>query len=139
MQRTLRPILLLALPVGVGLEVLMIALAIAWVAVYSYLINPGRTVEEYQAYAQVSSPVVSIVAGVVCFFAVGRLFRRIGKPVAGHIALATLAIYLLVDATIIAVAMQDQQRLDYWLIALASYVTKSAAMLVGTRNAGTRP
>jgi hypothetical protein len=139
MQRTTRLTLLLALPVGLGLEILMIALAFGWVAVYAYLINPGLPDAEYEAYAQVSSPVVSIVAGLVCFFFVGRLFRRLGKPAAGRVALATLAIYILIDAAIIVAAMQDQQRLDYWLIALASYATKSAAMMVGTRNAGIRP
>ena len=53
-----------------------IAASIGWVAVYSYLINPGQSFATYQAHAQVSGPWVSIVAGAPIFYAASRWIAR---------------------------------------------------------------
>jgi len=128
-----RPNLILAVVAAVGLEVLLIALAIAWVAVYSLLISPGKTIEDYEAHAEVSSPVVSVAAGVVCFFFAGRLLRRMGQPRGFHTAIATGAVYVVMDAAIIAAAVQDHE-LHYWLIAASGYAIKLAALLFAARS-----
>src|SRR5258707_1032464 len=44
-------------------EITQIAAAFGWVAIYSYLINPGQPMATYQAHAQASGPWVSILAG----------------------------------------------------------------------------
>ena len=44
-------------------EIGQIAATFGWVAIYSYLINPGHPAATYEAYAQGAGPWVSIVAG----------------------------------------------------------------------------
>ncbi len=59
------------------LHVVMIALAVAWVAFYSYALEPGHGQAFYEAYAGRSSPIVSPVAGGPVFYLVAwRLARR---------------------------------------------------------------
>ena len=53
---TARPAWGLALLAFVVCDAVMIALAFAWVAFYSYLIHPGENAAFYEAYAQVASP-----------------------------------------------------------------------------------
>ena len=61
---------------AVGLEVATVASAIAWVAIYSYLIHPGEDPAYYQEYAQVSSPVIAAVLGGPYWFLGCRWIAR---------------------------------------------------------------
>ncbi len=84
------------------LFVIMIALAVAWVAFYSYVVEPGHDRAFYDAHAQVSSPIVSVLAGGPGFYLVAsRLARRRG---AGRAAWIALALYLLIDLFLLAAA-----------------------------------
>ena len=89
---------------GIGAAVLlfavMIALAVAWVAFYSYVVEPGHDQTYYEAHAGVSSPIVSVVAGGPVFYLVASwLARRRGG---GRAAWIAAALYLLIDLLIIA-------------------------------------
>jgi hypothetical protein len=89
---------------GVGAAALlfavMIALAFAWVAFHAYVVEPGHDQAYYEAYAQVSSPIVSVVAGGPVFWlAASWLTRRLGR---GRAAWIAAALYLLTDLAIIA-------------------------------------
>jgi len=53
-------------------EIAQIAAAFGWVAIYSYLINPGQPMATYQAHAQASGPWVSLLAGAPIFYAASR-------------------------------------------------------------------
>jgi hypothetical protein len=93
---------------GIGawllLHIVMIALAFAWVAFYSYLIEPGHESAFYEAYAGRSSPIVSLVAGGPVFYLVaGWLTRRRGSGAAAWIA---AALYLLTDLAIFLLSGQ---------------------------------
>lgn len=63
----------------VGLEFALVLSAVAWVAIYSYLINPGHDLPYYQNYAEFASPIVSVVVGIpYLFFACRWVGRKAG-------------------------------------------------------------
>src|SRR3954451_7515959 len=77
-------------------EITQIAAAFGWVAVYSYLINPGQTMATYEAHAQASGPWVSIFAGAPIFYAASRWIAR-SRPT----ALALFGIFVAMDAALL--------------------------------------
>ena len=63
----------------VGLEIALILSAVAWVTIYSYLIDPGHDLTYYQNHAQFASPIVSVVVGIpLLFFACRWVGRKSG-------------------------------------------------------------
>jgi hypothetical protein len=114
-----------------ALEAVGIAAAFAWVAIYSYVLNPGRSLAEYQAYAQVSSPVVSLVVGVPAFLLAGVWFRRRLGPGAFPTAAALAAVYAAAEIALF-IAFIDGQRYNVAMFA-ANLPTKCAAVLLGSR------
>lgn len=109
-------------------EVTQIAAAFGWVAIYSYLINPGQPVATYEAHAQASGPWVSIVAGAPIFYAASRWIAR-SRPT----ALALFAIFLVVDGGLLVSMMETWTGPDIILIGL-SYLTKLGACAIGGRR-----
>lgn len=114
-------------------EVLQVAATFGWVAIYSYLINPGHPAETYQRYAQAAGPYVSIVAGAPVFYLVSRWVAR-SVPT----AVALFAVFLVLDGVLLIVGV------DRWTAALlvqaaASYLTKLAACYLGGRHAESQP
>src|SRR5262245_63285042 len=77
-------------------EITQIAAAFGWVAIYSYLINPGQPMATYEAHAQASGPWVSILAGMAIFYAASRW---IAKSVPTAIAL--FGIFLTIDVALL--------------------------------------
>ena len=77
-------------------EIAQIAAAFGWVAFYSYLINPGQPMAQYQVYAQASGPWVSILAGAPIFYAGSRWIAR-SRPT----ALALFAIFVVIDGALL--------------------------------------
>ena len=89
---------------GIGaafvLHAIMIALAVAWAAFYSYVVEPGHDQAFYEAHAQVASPIVSVLAGGPVFYLVAfSLARRRGG---GRAAWIAAALYLLTDLALFA-------------------------------------
>ena len=77
-------------------EIGQIAAAFGWVAIYSYLINPGQPMATYQAHAQASGPWVSILAGAPIFYAASRWIAR-SRPT----ALALFTIFFVIDGALL--------------------------------------
>lgn len=116
-----------------GLELIMIATAFGWVAIYSYLMNAGHPAEFYEAYAKVASPIVSLVAGIPVFFVACRwIGRRVGSQ-AVAVSLAITLIYLTIDVILI-LALAEDQRYN-WLMSLANHPTKLLAAYCGGKRA----
>jgi hypothetical protein len=113
-------------------EVALIASSFVWVAIYSFLINPGQPFAVYEAHAQASGPWVSIVAGLPLFYAIGRWIAR-NRPT----ALVLWGIMVFGDAAILALIAGTAQALPLALIA-ASYSTKLLACILGSRHAAAR-
>jgi hypothetical protein len=114
------------------LELVMIAAAVGWVAIYSHLLAPGRGLAVYQAHAARASPIVSLIAGLPAFWGAGRiLLCRLGRD-ARRTALALAGTYVVMDALLI-VAMTQDQRYN-WSMAIASYLSKTGALYLGLRG-----
>jgi hypothetical protein len=116
-----------------ALVVAMIAELFAWVGLYLYL-HPGEPAADYEAYVELASPVVEIVVGTPAFFVAGRIMRWRAGPLALRPALATLALYVVLEALAIA-AFTESTLADAPMVA-ANWLTKSAATWLGAR-AGT--
>ena len=109
-------------------EITQIAAAFGWVAIYSYLINPGQPMATYQAHAQASGPWVSILAGAPIFFAASRWIARSRST-----ALALFAVFLVIDGALLMGMTENWADAPIVLIGL-SYLTKLGACALGGRR-----
>ena len=110
-------------------EITQIAAAFGWVAIYSYLINPGQPVATYEAHAQASGPWVSILAGTAIFYAASRWIAR-SQPT----AIALFSIFLAIDLALLVGMTESWTGMPFVLFGL-SYLTKFGACAVGGRQA----
>ena len=109
-------------------EITQIAAAFGWVAIYSYLINPGQPMATYQAHAQASGPWVSILAGAPIFYAASRWIAR-SRPT----ALALFGIFFVIDGALLVGMTESWTGAPFVLIGL-SYLTKLCACALGGRR-----
>lgn len=109
-------------------EITQIAAAVGWVAIYSYLVNPGQPMATYEAHAQASGPWVSILAGAPIFYAASRWIAS-SRPN----ALALFAIFLVVDGALLVGMTESWTGAAFVLIGL-SYLTKLGACALGGRR-----
>lgn len=79
------------------LHIILIALSIFEVAIYSYLVAPGGNEAFYQVHAQVSGPWVSGICGSVLVFLFVRSFTRKHREHQFTYALALPLIYIVMD------------------------------------------
>lgn len=107
-------------------EVVLIAAAFLWVAVYSHLIAPGQELSVYRQHAQLSGPWVSVVVGVPVFYLLGRWLRS------RRAAASLFGLYLALDLALLA-AIPAPGSLPLAFMA-ASYATKLASLLAGARE-----
>jgi hypothetical protein len=105
-----------------------IAAAFGWVAIYSYVINPGQPYATYQAHAQVSGPWVSILAGAPIFYAVSRWIAKWRST-----ALALFVFLLIIDGGMMVGMVDRWSEVPFALVGL-SYVTKLIACALGGRG-----
>jgi hypothetical protein len=84
---------------AVAAEASQVAATFGWVTIYSYVIDPGRSPEHYQAYAAASAPWVSVVAGLPIFYAASRWIAR---DLAS--ALALFGVFVVMDVALLAAA-----------------------------------
>jgi hypothetical protein len=114
-------------------EVAQIAAAVAWVALYSYLVHPGETPAFYERYAQVSGPWVSLLAGTPIFYLVCRWIRSRFPSRAWPTAMALFGLFVLVDgALVLSVGTPSPRILGF---VAASYLLKLLACHLGGRSA----
>ena len=109
-------------------EIAQIAAAFVWVAIYSYLINPGQPFATYEAHAQASGPWVSILAGAPIFYAASRWIAK-SLPT----ALALFVIFALIDGALM-VGMTESWTGALLVVAGLSYLTKLGACALGGRH-----
>lgn len=83
------------------LHIVLIIISILEVAIYSYLIVPGKDEAFYQAHAQISGPWISGIFGSLFIF---LIVRRFIKKNNGHYLRYTMALpftYILMDIIIL--------------------------------------
>ncbi|MBK9251767.1 MAG: hypothetical protein IPM70_07620 [Proteobacteria bacterium] len=103
--------------------------AFGWVAIFSHVIQPGRPFEEYQAHAQVSGPWVSIIAGILIFYAASRWIAGSKRT-----AMALFGVFLLIDTALLIATWGSATHVP-WLLYAVSYVSKGFACYLGGRYA----
>jgi len=108
-------------------EITQIGAAFGWVAIYSYLINPGQPMATYQAHAQASGAWVSILAGAPVFYAASRWIAQ-SRPT----ALALFAIFLAIDGALLVGMTESWTDVPFALFGL-SCLTKLGACALGGR------
>jgi hypothetical protein len=106
-------------------QIAQIAAAFGWVAVYSYVIDPGQPLATYQAHAQASGVWVSIFAGAPIFYAASRWIAR-SQPT----ALALFAIFAVIDGALLVGLVESWAGFPYLLVGI-SYLTKLCACALG--------
>jgi hypothetical protein len=82
-------------------EISLIALSIICVAVYSYAIHTGETPEFYSAFAKVSGPWVSLIAGGPVFYLIARWIRRRAPAAALGTAMAMSGFYVAIEVAML--------------------------------------
>jgi hypothetical protein len=114
------------------LEVAMIISAVAWVAIYSYLIHPGETQAYYENYAQSASPIVSVVIGIpYWFFACRWVGRKAGTRAVPMCLWAWLILFIIEMPLFLMAQPQDVN----WSMVAISHATKLLAAYLGGRAA----
>ena len=109
-------------------EIAQIAAAFGWVAIYSYLINPGQPMATYEAHAQASGPWVSILAGAPIFYAASRWIAK-SQPT----ALALFAIFFVIDGALL-IGMTERWTVAALVLTGLSFLTKLCACALGGRH-----
>ncbi len=126
----------LAVPFALGVMIVNVLISVAYVIVYSYVIDPGHDADYYQAHAQVAAPYSSIIAGIVLMYIAGRWIG--GKFPEGNrvkAALLVWLVYFLIDLVIIVAAGALAQIAVLFTV---SFVTKLAAAYLGGLSAQKR-
>lgn len=112
---------LAALGGALSCEVVLIAGAFAWVAIYSHILHPGEAMDHYQQYAMKASPWVSLILGIPVFYAASRW---IGSPT----SLALFGLYFLMDTSVLLLAGLGS--IPLWFVGI-NYTLKFLACYFG--------
>ena len=116
----------------VALEIALVFSAFAWVAIYSYLINPGHDLPYYQQHAEFASPIVSVAVGIPYFFLACRWVGRKAGTRAVAMCLLVWFIIFIIDVLLVLVGGPNAFILAVGAI---SHVTKMLAAYFGGRAA----
>jgi hypothetical protein len=117
---------------AIGLEVALVISAFAWVAIYSYLIHPGEAASYYENYAQLASPVISVVLGIpYWFFACRWVGQKAGTRAVAMCVWAWVILFL-IDFPLNFLAEQSAYS---WMMVAISLSTKLLAAYLGGRAA----
>lgn len=116
----------------VGLEIALVLSAVAWVAIYSYLINPGHDLVYYENHAQFASPIVSVVVGMPYLFFACRWVGRKAGTRAVAMGLWVWSILFIIDVLLVLLGGATAY---IWAMAAISHVTKMLAAFFGGKTA----
>ena len=117
-------------------EFALIALSVICVAVYSYAIHTGETPEFYSAFARVSGPWVSLIAGGPVFFLIARWIRRRAPSTAFETVMAMAGLYLSIEIAILLLWPGDSGATVPFVI--GGFVLKTAGAWLGAGGIATR-
>ncbi len=109
-------------------EIFLVACAFLWVFIYSMAIDTGGDNAYYEAYAQISSPVVAVVLAGPVFFAIGRFMRRRWDQ-ALKLAIATALINVLVAIALVTLSEIEAFAYQVSMMGLATITMLTGAYL----------
>lgn len=126
----------LAIPFALGVMILNVLIHVLYMVGYGYLIDPGQDAAYYEAYATLSAPYSSIVAGIPLMFLAGRWIGiKFSKGNSVIAALSVWLLYFLIDLTIIVAVGALAQIAVLFTI---SFLTKLVAAYLGGLSAQRR-
>ena len=103
---------------------------VVWV--YSTFVAPGKPFSEYQAFAQLAGPWVSVTVGpIVTYFFVALATRRLESKQARNEGIAIMLIYLGVD---VAVLVSSSPAGGVWAVAGISAIGRCVAAWLAVRR-----
>ena len=117
----------------VFIHMLLIALSIIEVLIYSMIIKPGQTEAFYNEHVQFSAPIVSIIFGIVLFYLVAQLLAKNRYPVRKQIAWGLPLVYIIIDIAILLFSKTDWS--GQFLVLTLSFGTKFIASYLGAMRA----
>lgn len=109
-------------------EIAQVAATFAWVAIYSFVINPGQPAVQYELHAAEAGPWVSILAGIPIFYAASRWIARSQAT-----ALALFAVFVVIDGALMVSMAESWTGFMFAVVGL-SYATKLGACVLGGRH-----
>lgn len=116
----------------VALEVALVLSAVAWVAIYSYLIDPGHDLVYYQNHAQFASPIVSVAVGIpLLFFAC----RWVGRKAGTRAVTMCLSVWFILFSIDLLLSLLGGATAYVWAMVAISHLTKMPAAYFGGRAA----
>ena len=110
----------------IAAEIVLVAAAYLWVFIYSVTIYSSGDQAYYEAYAQLSSPVVAVLLAGPVFFVAGRLIRERWPKQAVKLAMTAGGLNILVSLPL--VLSSDIEHSAYHLTAVLLATT---AMIIG--------
>lgn len=126
----------LAIPFSLGVMMLNVLIHVLYMVVYAYLINPGHDQAYYQAYAELSAPYSSIIAGMPLMFLAGRwIGTKFSTGNSVKAALLVWLVYFLIDFAVVAAVGALAQ---IALLFAISFATKLAGAFLGGLSAQKR-
>lgn len=110
-------------------EIALVVISIIVVAFYSYAVHTGETPEFYEAFAAMSGPWVSLIAGGPVFYLTSRWIRRRASSAARRTVVAQVALYLAFEVILLLLWSGDVAPM--LPIAVCGYVLKLAGAWLG--------
>ena len=117
-------------------EIILIALSFVWVAVYSYTIRTGETQAFYEAFARVSAPWVSLIAGAPVFFLLARWIRRRAASAAVGTVMTMVGLYVVIEVAVTLLWPGDTSGALPFMI--GGFVLKAAGAWLGVGGLAAR-
>lgn len=115
----------------VAIVALGVVATVLVVWVFSTFIQPGRPVAEYEQFAQIAGPWVSVLVGPpITYGVVRRATRSLDRQAALRTAVWIMALYALVDVTVLIGAKPSSA---VWAIAAVSLAGRSVAAWFASR------
>lgn len=111
------------------IHIILIALSILEVVIFSALIEPGQQPTYYEEHAQISAPYISIIFGIILFFFISRLLVKKRYSKRKLIGLMLPAIYIIMD--LVFLLLSDTDWGQQYLIFMISFITKTLASYIG--------
>lgn len=111
------------------IHVILIALSILEVVIFSTIIEPGQEPTYYEQHAQMTAPYVSIIFGIILFYLISRLLVKKRYNKRKLIGLMLPGIYIIMD--IVFLLLSDTNWGQQYLVFMMSFVTKTLASYIG--------
>lgn len=119
-----------AILLAIAAMMLGVLCTILWVAFYSIVLEPGRSLADYEAYALGSSLTIIVVTGVPILLGAGWLMAHgSGRSDGARVGALAGVAYMVIDLVLL-LALAGEADIPWGALAL-SYATKIAAAAAG--------